>query len=82
MGVIPSAETFLYTALGFLLFWGFQMGAKAWNNGVEKRRREIDESAALRRENRKLKESLHEHRVLMINSGLWTQDTMPAFIKE
>lgn len=82
MGVIPSAETFLYTALGFLLFWVFQMVAKAWNSSVEKRRAEVDELSTVRSENRKLKESLHEHRVLMLKSGLWTQDSLPAFIKE
>lgn len=82
MGVIPSADAFLYTALGFLLFWGGRLVGKWWSSSTSKRRAEVDELAAFRTENRKLKESLHAHRVEMLKSGQWDQDSLPVFIKE
>lgn len=82
MGVIPSAEAFLYTILGVLLLKGLQLLGRWWSSSTEKRRAEVDEVAALRSENRRLKESLHGHRTLMINSGMWTHETLPTFLKE
>ena len=82
MGVIPTADTFLYIAIGFLIYWGGSLLVGWVKTSTQKRRAEVDETAALRRENRLLKESLHEHRVLMIKSGQWTQDILPSFIRE
>lgn len=82
MGVIDSPENLLYTAAGFGLLWLFQILTKWVRSNTARRRAEVDEHASLQTENRKLKESLHEHRVAMIKSGQWTQDTLPQFIKE
>lgn len=82
MGVIPDASAFLFTALGALLFWGVSLIKEWWKHSTAKRREEVDEMATLRRKNRQLTESLHAHRIEMINSGRWDWDTMPPFIKE
>lgn len=78
MGVIPSAEVFLYTAFGFLLYWGYNLLLDRAKTSKENRRREVDELSAVRTENRKLKESLHTHRVLMIDAGLELPPFLPS----
>lgn len=82
MGVIDSPEKLLYTAAGLALAWLGSILAKWVKDSTQRRRAEVDELAALRTENRKLKESLHSHRVLMLQTGQWTNDSLPAFIKE
>ncbi len=82
MPVIDTPEKLLYSLAGAALVWLGSILVKKINASTEKRRAEIDENAALRTENRKLKESLHSHRVLMLQSGQWTNDTLPAFMKE
>lgn len=82
MGVIENPGALLYTAAGFALYWLGHIVAKWVKNSTERRRAEVDELSSLLTENRRLKESLHEHRVEMIKSGQWTSDTLPPFIQE
>lgn len=82
MGVIDSPEKLLYTAAGLALAWLGSIIAKWIKESTDRVRSNVDKLAATETENRKLKESLHAHRVEMLKSGQWTQDTLPAFIKE
>lgn len=82
MPVIDTPEKLLYSLAGAALLWLGSIIKSKISASTEKRRAEVDEMASLRTENRKLKESLHSHRVLMLQTGQWTNETLPAFMKE
>lgn len=79
MGVIDDPIKLLYTAVGFLLFWAGSVIVKRVNDSTERRRTEIDKRAAVETYARRLSEALHEHRVMMIQSGHWGSDELPPF---
>lgn len=82
MGVIDSPEKLWYTLAGVLLMWLGKLVVSRVKTSVDEARERVDRHAATETENRKLKESIHEHRVLMIQSGQWTHATLPPFLKE
>ena len=82
MGIIDSPDKLWYTLAGALLVWLGRILANRIQQSTEQRRQQVDAHAAALTENRKLKESLHAHRVEMLKTGAWTQDTLPPFMKE
>jgi len=82
LGIIDTPDKLWYTAAGMLLVWLGRILATRIKQSTETRRMQVDALAAVQTENRKLKESLHAHRVEMLKSGSWTQDTLPPFMKE
>lgn len=85
MGVIPNAEAFLYTGLGVLLMLGSRLIKAQWQKSTEERRRKVDEVnnlwiriKALESYERKLTESLHVHRIMLINRGVAERE-LPDF---
>ncbi len=82
MGVIDNPDSLWYTLAGALLVWLGRIITNRIQQSTEQRRKQVDALAAALTENRKLKESMHAHRVEMLKTGAWTQDTLPPFIKE
>lgn len=82
MTPIASLDMLLFTLAGAILTWLLSV-LKRWVSESTGRRREcVDQVADLELHNRRLTESLYDHRNQMLKSGQWTRDTLPPFVKE
>ena len=96
MTLIDSLDKLVWSVLGAILLWLGKVVSGWIQNSTEQRRRKVDAQAAAEQKQlaaehardaaelrtRLLTESLHEHRNIMLRSGQWTRETLPAFIEE
>lgn len=81
MPPIDPLEKLLFGLASLCLMWAGRLFGKWVDARTKDRRAEVDKRAKAETRARLLTESLHEHRNLMLESGLWTRETLPDFIQ-
>lgn len=84
--LVTDSPTVLIYALAYglsatLFMWLGKVLWQWWEGRTESRKVYTDRLSKSERRVRKLTESLHEHRSVMLQSGQWTRETLPPFIE-
>lgn len=77
--LVDSLEQLLLFIAGGIIMW---LGGvlKRWlKESTRSRRKVVDDLAKAESDNRILRESLHDHRNAMLESGIWSRETLPPF---
>lgn len=82
MTPIASLDGLLYTVAAAILVWLGRIVGKWFDQNTAERRSKADRAARAESKARRLTESLHEHRNLMLRNGGWTRETLPPFIRK
>ena len=82
MVIVDSFEKLFYSLAGAAALWLSKVLLTWLRSNTAKRREEVNRIATLEMTNRQLRESLIDHRNAMLESRMWSRDTLPPFIEE